>query len=337
MLAAMNLQVQTQRFLHTTADPRVVSVIVARASWLIDSDDRVVPLKSHLAIDCSDLLYPNTAEVIKESDLTGFKPCADILFVLPEAVSVDGNSASAFQVVVKAGSRTCRISASGPRVFYRNHLGHLALSESGLVESVELRFASTFGGTVVTEDGQVTHSDERNPVGRGLGVLTGYVREEPAPQVWWTDEPFSPEAAGKNTPAALTPTPRSWLPRRCFAGTYNESWKTGCFPFLPKDFDCSFYNSANRHLQVSFEDVLGPIKVTGMSAAPLQFTLGRERLLLFMNIDRPETQPMVAPIDTLIISPATRRIDTIWRLIAPAEWCTDRLAYGLLKTETSNG
>lgn len=56
------------------------------------------------------------------------------------------------------------------------------------------------------------------------------------------------------TPAAFGCIPPAWLPRRTRAGTYDDAWKTQRAPYLPVDFQPSFFNCAadglsfDRHL-----------------------------------------------------------------------------------------
>ena len=57
------------------------------------------------------------------------------------------------------------------------------------------------------------------------------------------------------TPACLAPIAPSWLPRRAFAGTYDERWQRARAPYLPDDFDPRFFQCAapefafDRYLQ----------------------------------------------------------------------------------------
>ena len=60
------------------------------------------------------------------------------------------------------------------------------------------------------------------------------------------EDPAAPlEQIGQTPPpACLAPIAPSWLPRRLFAGTYDERWQRTRAPYLPDDFDPRFFASA---------------------------------------------------------------------------------------------
>jgi hypothetical protein len=146
--------------------------------------------------------------------------------------------------------------------------------------------------------------------------------------------PFELGLGLKNIPAALTPVGRAWHPRRSLAGTYDDKWKSKRFPFLPSDFEWRFNNAAPNRLQMTFEEALSPIRFSGMSAAPFQFELGMGRLIVVQNADDGAQSPLIAPIDTVIVCPATRRVDTVWRVMAPPGWLKAHLIHKLIAPES---
>ena len=74
-------------------------------------------------------------------------------------------------------------------------------------------------------------------------------------------------------PACLAPIAPSWLPRRAYAGTYDEQWQRARAPYLPDDFDPRFFQCAapefafDRYLQPG-----EPVQVAGvMPDGPIAF------------------------------------------------------------------
>ena len=78
--------------------------------------------------------------------------------------------------------------------------------------------------------------EPRNPVGCGVRKRVADLKGQPAPSF---EDPRAPiaQAGVKATPVGLGPVAPHWLPRREWAGTYDEAWQKERFPLLPEDFD----------------------------------------------------------------------------------------------------
>ncbi|WP_232796079.1 DUF2169 family type VI secretion system accessory protein [Citrobacter rodentium] len=106
-----------------------------------------------------------------------------------------------------------------------------------------------------------------NPIGRGYitpWYLTATQADSfPAPRIEQPDNPFTAEAfqalvnghsnvpADVYRPAGLGITGRSWQPRLARAGTYDHSWLTQRHPYLPQDFEFSYWNAAPEDQQIA--------------------------------------------------------------------------------------
>lgn len=272
-----------------------------------------------MPLDMSDITGEG-GEVLKEGDIVPSKAGTDLQFVLPEAVARGADLASRFRVDIRTAKGVTAIEASGPWRLWRSSTGAIRRTEPRPARSVPLRFSVSFGGGGLIHGHSDVDVDERNPLGRGRACLTGAVDEEPGPQAWWHDAPFEVDMGLANQPAGLTPLGRSWQGRRHFARTYDEGWKRNRCPFLPADFRVDFFNAVHPRLRLTHADALAPIRVEGMSDQPFEFALSSGRLLVVRNLDDASLPTLLAPIDTILRSPLTRRIDTLWRVQTPLDW-----------------
>ena len=117
-------------------------------------------------------------------------------------------------------------------------------------ESVPLAYEFAFGGVHVIEgDTPQVLAEERNPVGRGFRGKrkTRELAGLPLPNI---EDPAAPveKVGDKAVPQGFGFTAAHWLPRRAFAGTYDEAWQQNRAPYLPEDFDPRFFNAAHPDL-----------------------------------------------------------------------------------------
>jgi hypothetical protein len=124
---------------------------------------------------------------------------------------------------------------------------------------VALRYEYAFGGFVLdpyagkaSEEGaEYLHYDEQNPVGRGwLHKKMDRSQPIPMPQIEAIDNPVT-KAYTSYAPVGLGAIHRSWLPRRNFAGTFDEAWLEKKHPVMPDDFDEWFNQAAHPALQLT--------------------------------------------------------------------------------------
>lgn len=117
-------------------------------------------------------------------------------------------------------------------------------------ERVPLRWELAAGGTDTSAEDVRHHGmDLRNPLGRGFRAKRSRLpRARALPQILSVGR-------DKSEPAGFGLIGESWLPRRSYAGTYDEAWQRDRFPLLPLDFDPRFHNKAapglvaRRHLR----------------------------------------------------------------------------------------
>lgn len=186
-------------------------------------------------------------------------------------------------------------------------------------ESMPLVWERAFGG--VHRRGEKLIAEERNPVGCGLsgGRSASDMQDQPVPNL---EDPAAPlqQLGQMPAPACLAPIAPSWLPRRSFAGTYDEAWQRTRAPYLPDDFDSRFFQCAAP--EFSFERYLQGgerVHVAGvLPDGPIDFTLPDPRLAIAVTVAGATQEPQ-AHLETLSIEPDRNRVCFTWRAAVPCD------------------
>jgi hypothetical protein len=218
------------------------------------------------------------------------------------------------QVAMTVAGRQKMILVSGDRVWRGGKP-----SEPKPFESIPLVWERAFGG--VHQRGEKVMAEERNPVGCGFsgGRSASDVEGLAVPNL---EDPARPlQQIGESpTPACLAPIAPSWLPRRQFAGTYDERWQRSRAPYLPDDFDPRFFQSAcpefafDRYLQVGEH-----VQVVGaLPDGPIAFTVPESHLSVAVTIEGSPHHP-AAHLETLLIEPDENRACFTWRASVPCD------------------
>jgi hypothetical protein len=111
-----------------------------------------------------------------------------------------------------------------------------------------------------------------NPVGRGVApdapgeLLDGL----PLPNTEELGKPLR-SPGRRQVPKAFWPAGRGWSPRREHAGTYDDEWLQKHFPFLPPDFDESYFQAAPPDQQTDYLKGGEEIILAGLT--PDRFTI----------------------------------------------------------------
>src|SRR5262249_19035840 len=112
--------------------------------------------------------------------------------------------------------------------------------------TMPLVWERAFGGTDHKE-GQPDrlYAEDRNPIGAGFRIANGQKKLDglPLPNL---EDPRDLIASWKGRPAPVgfSPTCPAWEPRRKLAGTYDADWLRHRIPYLPRDFDPRFFQTA---------------------------------------------------------------------------------------------
>ena len=162
---------------------------------------------------------------------------------------------------------------------------------------------------------------ESNTVGRGYAehwyLKARRLRKIPAPQIESPEDPirlfqkaYSPEGFG-----VISKTSKSRLQ---LAGTYNAQWIKDRHPYLPKDFDASYWNGAHPDLQLSWLKGEEQVDLTNLTPEGLlTFQLPGHLPYALIYHEEGPIIPKPMHLDTLFIEPDARTCSLVWRVAIP--------------------
>ncbi len=261
---------------------------------------------------------PGQSSLKYASDLHLCKPASDVVLV-GQAWAPEGKQVGQLDMGIAVGERRKLVRVFGERV-WRNK--GAAISPPEPFESMPLVYERAYGGVYETEaNGETLLGEGRNPVGLGFrgkrkaeeanGLPLPNIEDPRNPIQKWGDEP-APQGFGFVAPY--------WMPRRDYAGTYDEAWQKTRAPYLPEDFDSRFFNAA--HPDLIFDGYLKggePIQVVGASPkGRLRFRLPVCRLDLKVRVAG-NTEELPVNLETVLIEPDAERLCLTWRGAVPCD------------------
>ena len=187
--------------------------------------------------------------------------------------------------------------------------------------AMPLLFERAFGGAHAAAPDEPVLAEERNPVGVGFRGLRSSSDLHGTALPNLEDPRYALRSLGdRPPPACFAFTAPGWLPRRAFAGTYDEHWQRRRAPYLPLDFDGRFFNAASPEL--TFERFLQggeSIEVLGASPhGPVRFRVPQLALELAVQLPgRAEKPPL--RLDTVLIEPDDNRVCLSLRAELPCD------------------
>lgn len=305
-------------------DPRGQRVVIAivKATFEQDRLGRMVPAAEPSPVRVADVLWndelPNSS-VKYPSDVCCEKRGVDVVLV---GVALSPRPVTRMDIAARIGALEAPLVVHGERLFYKGARG-VAISEATRFEAMPVVYERAYGG--MTADGSLV--EERNPAGVGVAHRDKDLIDTPAPQI---EHPAFPHTGPgeDHPPMGYGATRPHWMPRRSYAGTFDDAWRETRMPILPLDFDPRFENVAHPSLQLGgdgerqspnhVEEAPIPgteITVLGMSEGGLfRCELPDLKLVLhgIRNHDRTSHRPYV---DTILIEPARRRVELVYRVV----------------------
>lgn len=272
--------------------------------------------RAQLPVTLADEYYgdPTDSSLKASSEIHIGKPGTDVLLV-GRAWDPQGHVVREAFVRVLAAERQKGIRVLGDRTWQPD--GTPSVPEP--FEAMPLVWERAFGGVHPFEDR--TLAEERNPIGvgfcgkRSAEELAGH----PVPNLESLGEPL--ERQGQLlTPACFAPSAPHWLPRRAFAGTYDEVWQRKRAPYLPEDFDPRFLQCAAPELSFDRYLVGGePIEIHGASPeGPIAFPIPAANLRVEVKVGGSVEHPPVN-LETVLIEPDENRVSLTWRAALPCD------------------
>ncbi|WP_295990337.1 DUF2169 domain-containing protein [Rugamonas sp.] len=196
---------------------------------------------------------------------------------------------------------------------------------------------------------------QSNPLGRGF-ARNWYLKAArsvrvAAPQITYVAQPSSArqfracaQGGAEPAPAGMGAVGRAWLPRRALIGHIEEKsdWIPDDVPQLPANFDYGYWNCAPvdqqcPYLQGEERFILINLcrsdhpacRIDRRGNTVLQFSLLRQAMVILAGNEQQQLIVLPLVIDTVTISPETRRVDIVWRgyLDADAVLTSSRLMH----------
>lgn len=151
-----------------------------------------------------------------------------------------------------------------------------------------------------------------------------------APRIINPEHPFTMESFTKQLsgdreapefePAGFGIIPRTAPKRRVLAGTYDDEWVENRHPYLPKDFDFGYWNSAPVDQQIDYPLNQMSIQLTNLSKnGNWKINIPAHRAFLLMRMEVGLLLPIPLNIDTIIIEPELNQVLITHRLKLSAE------------------
>lgn len=251
---------------------------------------------------------PGLSSIKMASDFHIGKPNTDIVMI-GEACAPNLNPVNSLDVHLNVGQLNKTVRVFGDRVWLDGRV-----SSPKSFTSMPIVYERAFGGRHQIDDEHFL-AEEKNPVGCSFkgkrsssemnGTLLPNIEELDQLMQYQGDSP-SPAGFGFCSP--------DWLPRRQYAGTYDDVWQKNRAPYLPSDFDINFLNAAHPdliypgYLQGGEQLLIKNMHPDGEIRAQLP----QLNIKCDINLDG-ETQSPQMNLETLILEPNQKQISMVWR------------------------
>jgi hypothetical protein len=301
-------------------------VIVAKATWSIPAPGQRPRPMTPQPLVMTDEYYgePGESAMRYGSDMARFKPRCDVLF---DALAHSPNEAPVRELIAHAqvGAMKKSVRVLGNRQWSRV-MGIRKLSDPQPFTEMPLHHGFAFGGTRWYEKGRGAQAERlceahlANPAGLGFaGKHTlDQIHGQSAPNL---ENPLAALGApdSKQAPSAFSAIGRHWLPRREFAGTYDEAWQRNVFPLLPADFDERFHQCASVDQQLTFPTGAEPVRLLNMVKGQPDLKFNLPRLPMQVSVLRKDysSAAPIAVVDTLFFETEKSRFSAVWRASLP--------------------
>lgn len=259
---------------------------------------------------------PATSPVRYECELVLQKPRTDVL-VVGHAVAPDGKPVQRLPVRLELPGRAKDAVVIGERRWVRG-LGTVFPSEPVPFTRMPLTFDRAFGGTDDTKGPMEVAIEPRNLVGVGFHPHRSHadIEGRPVPNLEHPGHPIA-SLADRPVPVGFGAVGRTWLPRRRYAGTYDQTWLDRHAPYLPPDFDPLFHQCAPEDQQLPPLRGGEVFRCVHMSERPVvQYVMPSPLVPVRFRAIGGDTQRQ-ARLDTVILEPHLGQAQLVWRCSVP--------------------
>lgn len=248
-----------------------------------------------------------------ENDFAPFKPKCDVIVHGP-ALAPDGKPVTQLPVGIRIGAWSKHFLALGSRIWLGGAVGAYVSDMRPFVRQA-IDYDHAYGGTDPDPD-RPGHARtfETNPVGRGFYPLREDLEGSPVAQtmVAGGDDPVSRN--GSYPPMALGPVGRAWLPRRTWAGTYDEAWIRDRMPIPPGDLDSRYFQATAPDQWIAFPRGGEPVEIVHLTPVPRIMTHLPSLATVVTFTRRPgRVTQKIANLDTVLVMGEAMLLCLTWR------------------------
>jgi hypothetical protein len=266
---------------------------VLKVTYTLSPQPVVAEKQSTLVMAEEYLAAPNASSIKKASDFGLTKPATDVL-LQGFAYAPGGRRVGYTDVTLAVGNlirKTVRVF--GDRTWQRNAMGWSPSAPTPL-EAMPLIWERAAGGP----------EDVHNPV--GCTARQPPNMEDPRESV------SGPNA--RVMPAGFGPIAAHWEPRRSCAGTFDDHWRKNRAPYLPLDFNPSFFQAAPRDQTIrGYLHGGEPVGLRGCTPdGQLTFYLPHQRVQFAFRMDS-GWSVREASLETVVIDTAAMLLKMTWR------------------------
>lgn len=321
------LPLATMSFKHWHHDDSEIGIVIAKACFKRHRNGRFYPETPAPQLVLTDVFAgdPARSALLDEQDIAPGKEATDLI-IRAIARSPGGEALPDWAVGVSIADRlSYGFQVRGPAMWRKALLGWKADQPQPITE-LPLSYALAYGGAAPGGNDDAPVYCQENPAGLGLATKALLSKGQPfaAAQIADLAEIMAQDVESPMMVHGFGPIAKTWLPRRSFAGTFDEAWKQRRHPRMPEDYSLRFWNCAPRAMQLSpFLRGSETIRVSGISHAPtpVEVTLPGAGLMLYAKGDDPHDAPFVldmVDLDLRSVNPGDHRITMIWRCLLPA-------------------
>lgn len=275
-----------------------------------------------LAVQLADEFWGDPAQtsIARVGELHLAKPGTDVI-LQGSAFEPRGRQVATLDVQLRVGALQRSLRITGDRVWERALMSYRP-TEAAPFASMPLRWERAFGGVHVldAERGKI-YAEGRNPVGCGFVGKRDHAEfaGKPVPNLASPRDAIA-KLGQQIEPVCFAPIAPYWLPRRKYAGTYDEAWQQHRAPYLPADFDPRFFQVAPEG-QISPRPLEGgePVELIGLwRHGELRFSLPSCRPSVEVRVAGSTERPPLR-LETVAFDTDKDVYSLLWRATLPCD------------------
>jgi hypothetical protein len=203
----------------------------------------------------------------------------------------------------------------GSRIWLRGARGFV-ISDKRPFTRQNIDYDVAFGGIdPYLDDPKKFATFEPNPSGLGYYPLRKDRNALPLPNTSELDREIT-DHVGPHPPMAFGPLGRTWLPRRSYAGTYDDAWLETRMPLVPHDFDDRYFQAAPPDQQVPYPQGGERLEIVHLSEVPrIRTALPRVQVVMTFQRKSGRVTQRICNLDTVLLMPDDLRLCLTWRIV----------------------